>query len=228
MRLSRVARLCAPGRISALLACVALAASVARAQNVTLSGYVYIDRNNDGLLAFNDQLHPELIIPGVTIQLFAGGVAGSPLDTAVTDAMGMYSFANLAPGTYSLRQVQPVEYVNGLASLGQIRDAITMNLDPVGSSIGTTAVDSVGDIFTNILLPANSRGDLYNFGELGLAPAYVSKRQLMGTANPPSFTPTPTFTPADVPEPTGAALAVAALAGWRSLAGRRKSSAKRS
>jgi hypothetical protein len=176
--------------------------------NSQLSGYVYVDRNNDGQLAFSDQALPELVIPNVTVELYSvSGATQTLLSSTLTNAVGQYSFNGLAAGTYLLRQIQPVEFVDGLDTLGSIRSLMGQP-NPPGSSAGT----AFNNAFSNILLPAGARGDLYNFGERGLAPAYVSKRFLLGSAPPPTFTP-----PGQpIPEPAGALLAAlgsAALAG---------------
>lgn len=187
------------------------AASSVWAQNTSqLSGYVYIDRNNDGLLAFSDQPQPEWVLPDVRIELYSiNGMTASLLATTQTDAIGHYLFAGLAPGTYAVRQIQPVEYADGLDTLGTIR-RIGGQANPPGSSAGTAS----NNAFTNIVLPAASRGDLYNFGERGMAPAFVSKRYLVNTAPPPTFAPPP------IPEPAAGVLA--ALGSLALIALRRK------
>jgi hypothetical protein len=157
--------------------------------NSRLSGYVYIDRNNDGMLAFSDQARPEWVIPGVTIQLFrlTDPAPRSPIGMALTDSVGRYEFSGLAAGIYALHQEQPVEFVDGLDTVGVIR-TLSGALSPPLSSVGSTL--GAND-FVNIALPAGTRGDLYNFGERGLTSAYASRRLLLGTAPPPTFTPQP-------------------------------------
>lgn len=174
---------------------------------MTLSGYVYIDRNNDGQLTFNDQPDPEFVIPGVTIQLY--GVLGTTetlVDTAVTDEVGSYRFTSLEAGSFTLRQVQPVQYVDGLTTPGTIRD-LQGNADPFGSDAGLALPNAI----ENIQMPDDSRGILFNFAERGLTAAYASKRNLLGSA--------PALPTAPIPEPTtgalGAIACLAALATWR-------------
>jgi hypothetical protein len=208
---------CSPRRRCALrflLPIVALAFSPAavRAQavnNSQLSGYVYIDRNNDGTLAFSDQASPELVLPGVTIELLQlVGSTPTVIDTKITDSIGRYEFTGLAAGIYGVRQIQPVQFVDGLETVGSIRTLLGA-LSPPGSSPGNAVAPN--SIFS-ILLPASTRGDLYNFGERGLASAYVSKRYLLGTAPPPVFTEPPAIPSVTVPEPASGGLVAAMLA----------------
>lgn len=195
---NRTRRRCVGLAITALLA-VASMPSTAVAQNTSqLSGFVYIDRNNDGALAFSDEPSPEWVLPNISIELYSvSGMTATLLSTTTTNDIGQYFFENLAAGAYALRQIQPVEYVDGLDTVGAIRSLVGQ-LNPPGANVGTAG----NNVFTNIVLPASARGDLYNFGERGLAPAYVSKRYLLGSAPPPIFSPPP------IPEPATGILAV--------------------
>ncbi len=166
-------------RLGAVVTLLALAAAASAQSSASLSGFVYIDRDNNGQLAFNNSPNPELIISGVTINLFQG-TSTTPLATQVTDAIGRYSFMGLAAGTYRLAQSQPVGYVDGIDTLG-VLTSNTGGPAPVGSSAGVVGADQ----FTTITLLANTVGNLFNFGERGLAPGFVSKRYLLGTAPPP-------------------------------------------
>lgn len=179
-----------------------------------LSGYAYIDRNNDGQIAFSDAAKPEWVLSGVEVKLFSvSGATETLLSTTTTSSIGQYSFNNLAAGIYSIRQTQPVGYLDGIDTLGMIRN-LTNNSTPAGAVVGTVAADA----FVNITLPTDSRGELYNFGERGLLPGYVSKRYLLGTAPPPVTTPDPDLT--GVPEPATASLL--AMGGMSLLALKRR------
>lgn len=174
-----------------------------------LSGWVYIDRNNDGLLAFDDEPDPEWIIAGAEVQLFELSSSGESLVAITqTDEHGRYVFSNLAAGDYSLRQVQPVEFVDGLDTLGALT---TFQGQPVSQGVDPGVV--AADAFEGIRITDNVMGNYYNFGERGLLPEYVSKRYLFGTAPP--------MQPAQrVPEPS--AVVMALLAGWGGLMNSRR------
>jgi hypothetical protein len=161
-----------------------------------LGGWVYIDRNNDGDLAFANEPNPEFVIGGVTIGLYSQSGPETLVATTQTDPFGRYFFNNLVPGTYGLKQTQPVEYVDGIDTLGQMF-ALT-NAGIGNSSVGTM----LNNVFNGIVLAADVRGDFFNFGELGLAPGYVSKRFLLGSAPEPPFA---------IPEPATGLLALAAV-----------------
>jgi hypothetical protein len=197
MQFNRLRRLRAPLCALASLAAIIglMAASQAQAA-VTLSGYVYIDRNNDGALTFNDQPNPEFVIPGVTIQLFNVNpiTLTETLNTSViTDGVGKFQFDGLAAGTFTLRQVQPTDYVDGLTTVGVIKDLMG-NADPAGSDGGTAILNAI----VGIEMPNDSRGVLFNFAERGVTSAVASKRFLLGTAPP-----LPT---AEIPEPASMTL----------------------
>lgn len=166
-------------RLGAVVTLLALAAAASAQSNASLSGFVYIDRDNNGQLAFNNSANPELIISGVTIDLFSG-TGTTPIATQLTDAIGRFTFSGLAAGTYRLAQTQPLGYVDGLDTLG-VLTSNTGGTAPLGTSAGVVGADQ----FTTITLLANTVGNLYNFGERGLAPGFVSKRYLLGTAPPP-------------------------------------------
>lgn len=200
--------------LSAFLATVAWSPVEAAS---SLSGYTYIDRNNDGQLAFADAAQPEWVLSGVEVKLYSiSGTTETLLSTTTTSSIGLYSFTGLNAGTYAIRQTQPVGYLDGIDTLGIIRN-LNNNQVPAGANVGTVAADA----FVNIVLPVDSRGNFYNFGERGLLPGYVSKRYLLGTAPPIVTAPDPE--PASgVPEPASAALV--ALGGMGMFAVQRRRS----
>lgn len=197
------------GRGSAIaFACLLWAAasytSTVHAQGTAqLGGWVYIDRNNDGHLAFENEPNPEFVIGDVTISLFSKlGNTETLVSTMLTDPFGRYFFNNLVPGTYVLRQTQPVEFVDGIDTLGQL---FSLNSQPIPPSASAGSVSN--DAFLNIVLTSNVKGDSYNFGERGLKAGYASKRYLFASAPPPNTA---------IPEPCSALLLLAAVGGLTS------------
>lgn len=123
----------------------------AEAQPASISGYVYADRNNNGLKETG-----EPGIAGVMIQVIPlNTIAAQSTVTVTTDANGFYEVTGLVPGTYRVVEVQqPAGYFDGLDTPG------TVNGAPIGS------VTNPGDSLENILLGGNAAGINYNFGEL--------------------------------------------------------------
>ncbi len=119
----------------------------------SLSGFVYVDANNDGLKDTG-----ETPLSGVTLTLSGTDDLGAVTSrTTMTDAGGAYSFGNLRPGTYTVAETQPAGYLDG-------KDARN-NVVISGSSNGPDAV-------TGIPVVQALDSALNNFGEL--APALIS------------------------------------------------------
>ncbi len=114
------------------------------------SGYVYVDANNNG------KRDPwERGIAGVMIELLGTTKAGAKVyQAALTDAKGFYQFDNLAAGTYSVRETQPLGYRDGRETLGSHGGQV------------------LNDVFSSIVLKDGDVGTGYNFGEL---PALAKK-----------------------------------------------------
>ena len=133
----------------------------------SLHGTVYVDRNNNGFLDFN-----EPGIAGATLHLLDAD--GNPTGmSTTTDTFGNYSFVGLAPGTYAVRQDQPAGYLDGLDSAG---------------TAGGNA-QNPGDLISNIVLTPGLDAFEYNFGEL--EPASIAGRVFV------SSTPDCVYTPGD-------------------------------
>lgn len=121
----------------------------AEAEPAELSGFVYVDTNNDGIKQSTEQG-----IAGVTIRLEPLGSNSSQVRTMVTDANGRYLFTGLMYGSYRVvESVQPTAYLDGKESVGTVD----------GKVIGSATVN---DAITNIALFGASIGREYNFGEI--------------------------------------------------------------
>lgn len=131
-----------------------------------LSGFAYVDGNNNGV-----KDPGEVGIPGVTITLTGTPTGGSSITlTAMTADDGSYSFTGLTGGKYEITQTQPATMFDGL--------------DTVGTQGGTLANDKISSI---VLDPAEE-GTGNNFGELGLLPQFVTKRLFLASTPAPAQT----------------------------------------
>jgi cyclophilin family peptidyl-prolyl cis-trans isomerase len=144
----------------------------------SLTGYVYIDANNDGLrTCSNGRTH--LALPGVTIRLFSQDDQGAWVETAgkspaVSGADGSYRFDSLASGTYRILEDQPSDYLDGI--------------ETAGSGLATQA--TAGNDYFDIQLGAGEEAVEYNFGERGLRPEMISMAFFLA-----SYSPSITYTP---------------------------------
>jgi len=112
----------------------------------SLSGFVYVDSNNDGVKGGN-----EAGIANVTVTLTGSDDQGVVTRIVTTDQNGFYSLTNLRPGTYTLTESQPAFYIDGK--------------DTVGTPGGQTGNDQ----FNSIILTQGTDGQNNNFGELQAA-----------------------------------------------------------
>ena len=108
------------------------------ASPVSLSGSVYLDANNNGVIDSGERP-----IAGVKVT----ATNGSTTQSVVSDAYGIYTFDNLPAGTYTITETQPGDYADGK--------------DTLGNKGGTMANNK----FSGIVLAAGASGSGYNFGE---------------------------------------------------------------
>jgi hypothetical protein len=115
----------------------------------TISGFVYLDLNNDGVYDAGDAP-----ISDVAVTLTGVDNNGNSIVlTAITDSTGAFSFTGLPPGTYQLTESQPPEYLDGQDTVG------TVNGSPNGQL-------PTNNVISNITLQAGQAGVNYDFGEI--------------------------------------------------------------
>lgn len=115
----------------------------------SVSGYVYVDADNDGVFDSNET-------PILAAKVTLLDEDGNTVATKTTDELGYYSFTDLTPGTYTLTEVTPDGYYDGLDTAG---------------SLGGTA-HNPGDKIDAIPIASGDVGTQYDFGEL--LPASIS------------------------------------------------------
>jgi hypothetical protein len=136
----------------------------------SLSGYIYIDNNNDGLRSTpGGKFH--LGLPGVVVKLLNKDTSGNWVEVTekspvMTGSDGSYRFDGLAAGTYRMEEVQPADFLDGKETVGQI-----------GGTTGGTA----GNDYFDCTLDAGKSGSDFNFGERGLRPGKVSLRSFLAS-----------------------------------------------
>lgn len=153
----------------------------------SISGFVYIDADNDGLrITPSGQSH--LALQGVVVQLLKSDGQGSwtQASTVSTGSDGSYKFDNLTSGTYRVREVQPTGYIDGLETRGMIDGVVQ----------GTVGADQF-----EIQLGVDSSGIEYNFGERGIVASMISLRLCLASAPMPTQSVTPPET--DLAAPSG-------------------------
>ncbi|MEX2175853.1 MAG: SdrD B-like domain-containing protein [Pirellulaceae bacterium] len=109
---------------------------------VSIAGLVWADRDGDCLYDAG-----ESPIAGVTIHLL--DASGNVVRTTTTDGQGEYQFDGLAPGAYSVQEIQPAGYFDG---------------DEVLGSHG--GVDTGNDLLASVVLQSGDNAINYNFCEL--------------------------------------------------------------
>ena len=111
----------------------------------SVSGFVYVDADNDGVKAGGDAA-----IPGVSVTLTGTDDLNRPVSArATTDANGFYQFTDLRPGNYTVTETQPAAFLDGKDTQGT----------PGGGTVGN-------DVFSAIPLAAGVNGQNNNFGEI--------------------------------------------------------------
>lgn len=121
----------------------------------SLSGFVYVDANDNGLRETTER-----VLSGVTITLTGTDIFGAVNLTRQTAADGSYSFGSLAPGNFVITQTQPAEDLDG--------DGIPIldGKDSIGSQGGTAGKNAQGQDTFTVTLAEGVDGTGNNFGEI--------------------------------------------------------------
>jgi len=156
----------------------------------SISGYVYVDANNDGIKDSTDTP-----IAGVSVQLTGTDDLGNSVNTtAITAADGSYSFTALRPGTYALAETQPATYFDGKDTAGSLggnvsNDAIAnIILKPGDASINNNFGELLpASISGTVFSDANNNG-IQNSGEIGIAGVTITLSGTDDLGNAPYLT----------------------------------------
>jgi uncharacterized repeat protein (TIGR01451 family) len=112
----------------------------------SLSGFVYLDSNNDGVMDGSDAG-----IAGAGVALSGKDDRGAHVELRVlTGSDGGYRFGDLRPGSYTIEETQPEAYRDG------------------PDTIGTQGGEVHDDVFNHVELGQDTHGAGNNFGELPL------------------------------------------------------------
>ena len=122
----------------------------------TLSGFVYVDPNNNGTL-----LPTDAPVTGNVINLSGTSSTGQKItESALTDYNGYYEFDNLPQGTYAITETAAGNYSNGPDNVGSI-----------GGS------EKTNNVFSGIVLSPGVNGVNYNFGAVQTTGSAVAGNQ---------------------------------------------------
>ena len=132
----------------------------------SISGYVYVDADNDGKRVLGDKTHMGIQGAIVELQQKVSSTWTSVAKT-MTDKNGLYQFNGLTEGTYRVIETQPGNYIDGKETVGK------------GATTGTAGTNQF-----DIGLSLNDNATEYNFGERGLKAKYITARMFMASAPP--------------------------------------------
>lgn len=128
----------------------------------SLSGKVYVDRNDDGVFDVDEQP-----IADVLVTLTGTDILGNSVTrTDTTDASGMYMFNDLMPGLYNVTETHPTRYRDGKDSIGDNGDGISNAADGLVALDLNDLDDRDADALGDIQIGGGVAATDYNFGEL--------------------------------------------------------------
>ena len=135
--------------------------TIAVVQPAGLSGFVYVDSNFSGT-----RNSGEMGIAGVNIILYGNSpTLGSFQMMTQTDASGRYLFSDLPPGQYTVQEIHPAFFQDGLEQIGANGGMSTAN-----------------EWISGVNFAGGESASGYNFGEFGLRPHFMLKRMLLASA----------------------------------------------
>ncbi len=129
-----------PGTAPAAIATIVVAADQSTANHnfplvsdIRVGGRVYEDLDYDGQFGGADTG-----LPGVTMGLVGTDAFGNPVTRyTTTDAGGQYGFAGLPPGSYTVRQTQPLGYTSVANTHGPVTGGSAGAVGPLGGLVET-------------------------------------------------------------------------------------------
>lgn len=144
--------------------------TVVKIDPASLDGYVYVDKDNDGIKDGGEKP-----IAGVILTLTGTDIFGASVTrTTVTNANGYYNFVNLMPGTYHVQQTQPTKYKDGKDTVGNTFNQLgEMSVTPNGFLGLDTEGPGDSDSIQQITLDSGFAAKDYNFGELAVTTSKV-------------------------------------------------------
>ncbi len=112
-----------------------------------LSGFAYVDANNDGIFESNEKP-----LSGVTITLTGtNDLNASVTETTTTGANGGYSFTNLRPGTYKITETPPAGYLAGKVTPGS--EGATVGSFMLSNATVVSGTNGIDNNFASLVSP---------------------------------------------------------------------------
>jgi hypothetical protein len=142
----------------------------------SLSGFVYLDANNNGV---KDAGEPG--IAGVTITLTGTNDRGTVNVVTTTAADGSYQFRSLRPGSYQILETEPASYIHGKNAVGgpggtilnNLAMAVNLDVGIAGTNYDFAETDPPGSLAGYVYLDANGNG-VRQPGDSGITGVTVS------------------------------------------------------
>ena len=138
----------------------------------SLTGVVFGDDNNNGVVDGIEQR-----IGGVIVTLAGTDVYGTVVNTSVvTNGSGVYTFANVQPGTYTITETDPLLLIDGIDSIGS------------GGGLGAAGTVVAANDQYQITLVNQVDAVGFNFGERGREAPFISTADFLASTPPAGLT----------------------------------------